>query len=39
VKTSPYQQVYNENDKLGQITQAFTFLNGDQLTTTELKTL
>jgi hypothetical protein len=39
VKQSPYQQVYNENDRLGQLTHAFTFLNGDNLTTTELKAL
>jgi hypothetical protein len=39
VKHSPYQQVFNENDRLGQLTQAFTFLNGDSLTATELKTL
>ena len=39
MKESPYQQVFNEKDKLGQITQAFTFLNGDTLTTTESKTL
>lgn len=39
VQQSPYQQVFNENDRLGQLTQAFTFLNGDTLTTTEIKTL
>jgi hypothetical protein len=39
VKDSPYQSVTNENDRLSQLAKAFTFLNGDSLSTTEVKTL